>query len=110
MRSLAALLVGLLCLSSQTAWAQKATPPEALAVAPGFEVELLHTANPGAEGSWICMAKDSKGRLIISGQQNQPMLRVTLKDGKVASIEKLKLPIKISGAMGMLDAFGSLYV
>jgi putative heme-binding domain-containing protein len=90
----------------------KPKPPagagDALYVPDGFEIDLVHAANPKTEGSWICMAKDHKGRLIISGQQNQPILRVTLKDGKAANIEKLKLPI--SGAMGMLYAFDSLYV
>jgi len=44
--------------------------------------------------------KDDKGRLIISGQNKQPILRVTVKDGKVEQIEKLDLPI--SEAMGLL--------
>src|SRR4029077_13612393 len=81
---------------------------EALFVPDGFEIELVHKADPKTEGSWICMAKDHKGRLIISGQQGQPILRLTLKDGKAVNVEKLKLPI--SGAMGMLYAFDSLYV
>ena len=81
---------------------------ESIYVPDGFEIDLVHTANAKTEGSWICMAKDHKGRLIISGQQNQPILRLTLKAGRVASIEKLNLGI--SGAMGMLYAFDSLYV
>ena len=89
---------------------REATPPEALYTLPGFQVELLHTADPTTEGSWICMCKDHKGRLIISGQDNQPILLVTLKDGKVASLEPLPLPIKISGAMGLLYAHNSLYI
>ena len=87
---------------------REATPPDALYVPPGFQIELLHTADPATEGSWIAMCKDDKGRLIISGQRNQPILRVTLKEGKVGSIEKLDLPI--SEAMGLLYAFDSLYV
>src|SRR6266478_4232280 len=58
--------------------APQATAAESLTVLPGFKVELLHSAQFG-EGSWICMATDSKGRLIISPQaDNQPLLRVTL--------------------------------
>ena len=87
---------------------QAAGVGDALYVPDGFAIELVHRADPKTEGSWICMAKDHQGRLIISGQQGQPILRITLKDGKAASIEKLKLPI--SGAMGMLYAFDSLYV
>jgi putative heme-binding domain-containing protein len=110
-------LVAVCCglLAWQTVDAQKKGPakgaalaPEAIAVPPGFQIELLHTSDPATEGSWIAMGKDHKGRLIISGQQNQPMLRVTLDNGKVAKIEKLDL--KISGAMGILQAFDSLYV
>ena len=85
-----------------------ASPAEALKTLPGFKVELLHSSDPATEGSWINMAKDGKGRLIISGQNKQPILRVTLKDGKVEKIEKLKLPI--SEAMGLLYAFDSLYI
>jgi putative heme-binding domain-containing protein len=94
-----------------------ASPAEALATLPGFKVELLHSSESATEGSWINMCKDGKGRLIISGQNNenlkpgqnkQPILRVTLKDGKVEKIEKLNLPL--SEAMGLLYAFDSLYV
>ena len=80
-----------------------------LYVPEGFKIELqIHTAAPKTEVSWICMTKDHKGRLIISGQNRQPILRFTLKNGNVAAIEKLDLPI--SEAMGMLYAFDSLYV
>src|SRR4051794_33733952 len=68
---------------------RSATGPEALAVLPGFKVELMHAADPATEGSWICMCKDGKGRLVIAGQRGQPILRFTLADGKVSGIEKL---------------------
>ena len=87
---------------------KEATPPELIATLPGFHIELLHTADPQTEGSWIAMCKDHRGRLIISGQPGQPILRATLQEGKVAQWEKLQLPI--SGAMGMLYAFDSLYI
>jgi hypothetical protein len=63
---------------------REATPADALEVPAGFQVELLHTADPAAEGSWICLAKDAKGRLLIGGQRNHPLLRVAVADGKVA--------------------------
>ncbi len=81
---------------------------DSIHVPDGFAIDVVHIADTKKEGSWICMAKDHKGRLIISGQQNQPVLRITLKDGRAANIEKLNLPI--TGAMGMLYAFDSLYV
>jgi putative heme-binding domain-containing protein len=87
---------------------QDATPAEALVTLPDFKVELLHTADPVAEGSFISMTKDPKGRLLVAGQRGQPITRFALKDGKVDKIDKLNLPI--SEAMGMLCAFDSLYV
>jgi putative heme-binding domain-containing protein len=87
---------------------QEATPAEALETLSGFKVELLHTADPVTEGSFISMAKDNKGRLLVAGQRSQPITRFALKDGKVDKIDKLTLPI--SEAMGMLYAFDSLYV
>lgn len=112
---LVAVVCGLLCW--QTADAQKekkapakanVLPADAIDVPPGFQVEQILTADAPIDGSWIAMGKDHKGRLIICPQGNQPMLRVTLEDGKVKSIDRLNL--KINGAMGICQAFDSLYV
>lgn len=82
--------------------------PEDLAVPPGFKVELLHVSDPAAEGSWINMCTEKPGRLIVGGQGRQPVLRFTIKNGKVEKTEKLPLPI--SETMGLLYAHDSLYV
>jgi putative heme-binding domain-containing protein len=87
---------------------KEATAAEDLQALPGFRVELIHTADPATEGSFINLAKDERGRLIIAGQRNQPILRLTIADGRVANIQKLDLPL--SEAMGLLHAFGHLYV
>jgi putative heme-binding domain-containing protein len=86
-----------------------ATPAEQLVVLPGFTVELLRSAETN-EGSWISMAVDPKGRLIISPQQDaRPLLRLTLtKAGQVAKVETIPAPVK--QAMGMCYAHDSLYV
>ena len=86
-----------------------ATAAEDLSTLPGFKVELLRTATTN-EGSWISMAIDQKGRLIISPQQDaRPLLRVTLnKAGQVAKVEPIPAPVK--QAMGMCYAHNSLYV
>ena len=86
-----------------------ATTPEKLAVLPGFKVELIRSAEPG-EGSWVSMTVDSKGRLIMSPQENNPrMIRVTLSNsGQVAKVEPINLPV--GSAMGLLYAFDCLYV
>lgn len=85
----------------------QATPAESLKALPGFKVELLRSSQPG-EGSWVAMTVDPKGRLIVSPQDKEPMLRFTISDGKMAKMESIDLPIK--GAMGLLHAFDSLYV
>src|SRR5262249_26565178 len=85
---------------------KQATPAEALQTLPGFKMELLHSSQPG-EGSWVSMTLDNKDRLIISPQDKQPMLRLTLgPDGKIAKWETIDLPV--AGAMGLLYAFDSL--
>ena len=89
--------------------ARKATPAEALSTLPGFQVELIRSAEPG-EGSWVCLTVDPQGRLIISPQDPRDrMLRVTLTEqGQVGKIEPIELPV--GGAMGLLYAFDGLYV
>src|SRR6185503_13946637 len=86
-----------------------ATAAEKLTGLPGFKVELLRSSERG-EGSWVCMAIDPKGRLIISPQEGTGnMLRVTLdKRGQIEKLEKIDLPV--GSAMGLLYAFDSLYV
>lgn len=87
----------------------QATPASQIAVLPGFKIELLHSSQPH-EGSWICMAIDDQGRLIISPQRDdQPLLRVALhRDGSVRKIEPIPAPVK--QAMGLCYAQNSLYM
>ena len=77
----------------------------------GFQIERLFTVPKETYGSWVCISEDDKGRIIASDQDNKGLYRVT--PGKVGTkeptkIEKLK--VKMSGAQGLLFAFGSLYV
>jgi len=83
-------------------------PADDLDTLQGFKTDVLLKADPHKQGSWICLAKDNKGRLLLAGQRKQPITRVTIKDGRVAQEEQLHLPI--SEAMGMLYAFDSLYI
>jgi len=99
---------GNIAAATATSSGKVATPAEAITVLDGFKVELLRSAQPG-EGSWVAMTVDPKGRLIISPQGKEPMLRVTLDaKGQIASMEKI--PSNISGAMGLLYAFDALYI
>ncbi len=113
-----ALLSVFAMLASGSAWS--ATPADELKVANGFKVELLKSATQD-EGSWVCLAVDSKGRLYISPQGKPPgagvkkedswggLWRATLEaTGKLGAFEKVPLPV--GDAMGMLWAFNSLYV
>ncbi|QOV90105.1 c-type cytochrome [Humisphaera borealis] len=80
-----------------------------LATLPGFKIDLVLKADKEKHGSWISLGKDGKGRLLLGGQRNQPLTRLTLDDtGKVTKEEVLKLPV--SEIMGVLWAFDSLYV
>jgi putative heme-binding domain-containing protein len=82
--------------------------PEMLDTLPGFKVELLRTADPKTEGSWISIAKDPKGRLLVGAERKEPISRLTIKDGQVEKAEILKIPL--GEVMGMLFAFDSLYI
>jgi putative heme-binding domain-containing protein len=85
----------------------QATSAESIKVEDGFKVELLHSAD-ATEGSWISMAIDPQGRLIISPQESGNLLRVTISGGQVALIEPIDQPV--TSAMGMLYADGCLLV
>ncbi len=96
-----------LAVTGGIAWGE-APPPEALETIPDFKVELVRTADPATEGSWISIAKDPQGRLLLGAEKKEPISRLTIQDGQVVRAEILKIPL--TEAMGMLCAFDSLYV
>ncbi len=83
-------------------------PGEVLDTLPGFKVEVVRVADPATEGSWISLAKDPQGRLLLGAERKEPISRLTIKDGKVTHAEILKIPL--SEVMGLLYAFDSLYI
>lgn len=94
---------------SQTAGAPQAG--NVFNLLPGFQVEKIFTVPQAKLGSWVCITFDNKGRLIASDQGNKGLCRIT--PAPIGSKEPTKvehLDAKISGAQGMLYAFGSLYV
>jgi putative heme-binding domain-containing protein len=97
-------------------------PDSGITLPAGFDAEVLYEV-PESQGSWVAMAFDPKGRLIVSDQDDRGVFRVTFpKDGQPASaIQVESLPgfpyepidwgkRKVGGALGFLHAFDSLYM
>lgn len=111
---IAARRIGVICLlalavcGTQIVRAADENKADELQTLPGFKVDVVMKAQKAKEGSWISMALDNKGRLLLAGQRREPITRLTLENGKVAKEDQLKLPL--SECMGMLYAFDSLYV
>jgi len=101
-------IVALLLSAANSRAQAQATAADKITVLNGFKVELLYSPDKPKEGSWVAMAIDPKGRLIVSPQDKQPMLRLTIADGKIAKMETIDLPV--GSSMGLLYAFDSLYV
>lgn len=86
-------------------------PREVFELLPGFQVERLFQVPKEQLGSWVAIAFDNKGRLIVSDQGDKGLYRVTLPAvGSLGEtvVEKIDLPI--TSAQGLLWAFDSLYV
>jgi putative heme-binding domain-containing protein len=88
------------------------TPPESLALLPGFKAELVYVVPKAEQGSWVSLTCDDKGRLIAADQGGAGIYRITPSaigaDAETTKVEKIDLPI--SSAHGLLYAFDSLYV
>src|SRR5204863_4561703 len=82
--------------------AAEENPADKLEALPGFKIEHLLKADPKVNGSWISMAKDPKGWLLLAGQSGQPITRVLIADGVVEQRETLDLD--------MSEALGTLFV
>lgn len=90
-----------------------------ISVTEGFDADLLYEV-PKSQGSWVAMAFDPKGRLIVSDQDDKGVFRVTLPLADAAiRVESLRGfpydPVdwgtrKVGGAYGFLHAFDSLYM
>ncbi|MBK8094823.1 MAG: hypothetical protein IPK32_23365 [Verrucomicrobiaceae bacterium] len=83
----------------------QATAVEALTLLPGFQAELVRSAQPG-EDSWVSMAFDPQGRITL-GKEKKGLLRLTLSgsgDQKMETIDDELLECR-----GLLYAHGSLF-
>lgn len=75
----------------QALGATAAVDPRLIQVADGYAIELLRSAQPG-EGSWISLAFDPQGRLIV-GREDKGLLRFTLPEltaGKLLGPEAVR--------------------
>ena len=79
-----------------------------LKTAPGFELTRVHAVAREAEGSWVSLAADDRGRLYASDQYG-PLYRVTPAADPAAAATATKLPLPIGGVHGMAWINGSLY-
>jgi len=96
-----------------TQWMQAEGAPSTHAPAtfqtlPGFEIEVLRAAQPD-EGSWVSLAVDPRGRLVI-GREDRGLLRLTLDRGG-AGIERVEtINDELQECRGLLFAHDALYV
>ena len=78
-------------------------------VAPGFQVERLFDV-PKSMGSWVSLTADTRGNLFASDQGGAGIFKIV--PGRIGTREPPKvekLPVKLSGAQGLVWAFDSLY-
>jgi hypothetical protein len=95
-------------------------PDTGITLPEGFDAEILYEVPP-SQGSWVAMAFDPKGRLIVSDQDDKGVFRVTLPGNGATETKVESLPgfpyepidwgkRKVGGALGFHYAFDSLYV
>ncbi len=82
--------------------------PVQIELPPGYEIEIVRVAEPN-EGSWINLAFDPKGRLVVC-REDKGLLRFTLSDDKksVAKVETIE--DTLLECRGILFAHDSLYL
>ena len=92
----------------QALGAEDGSNPATFAIAPGFEIDLVRSAQPD-EDSWVSLAFDPQGRAVIA-KEEQGLLRMTLSgDGtRVAKVEAINNDLQ--ECRGLLFAHDSLFV
>ncbi|MDG2054431.1 MAG: c-type cytochrome [Phycisphaerales bacterium] len=95
-------------ISDGLSWADQSRGLVDLQLPPGFVAEHLARAEP-EQGSWACLTFDHQGRLLLSAQ-NGPLMRGTLSKKNASAIRIEPLSIPFSGAQGLLDIDGVLWL
>ncbi|HEY0551464.1 MAG TPA: heme-binding protein, partial [Verrucomicrobiae bacterium] len=83
-----------------------ATAADNIAAPAGFKVELLRSAQPN-EGSWVAMAFDPRGRIVIA-REDRGLLRLTLSTNSAAA-QMETINTNLLECRGLLFAYDSLY-
>jgi putative heme-binding domain-containing protein len=84
-----------------------ATAPGEVQATPGFRVELVRSAEPN-EGSWVAMAFDPAGRVILA-REDRGLLRLTLPTGSMDRPVVDTVDTNLWECRGLLFAHGALY-
>ena len=82
--------------------------PVAISALPEYAVDLVRTAGPG-EGSWITLAFDPKGRIVVA-REDKGLLRFTLDGEGKASAKPETINADLLECRSLLFAQGALYV
>ena len=82
-----------------------ATAAAHITALPGFTVELIHSAQP-AEGSWVALAFDPRGRIVIAREDHGLLRLVPASNGSVR-VETINT--NLLECRGLLFAHGALY-
>ncbi len=104
---IASLIYGLLCTTCVFAQTHTATPVTDITVQPGFKVELLRSAQDG-ESSWISMAFDNKGNIILGLDDVGVGHLDMIADGDEIPFKRINNSLK--HCRGVLYAHDSIYV
>lgn len=84
-----------------------ATRAEHITALPGFNVELIRSAQRD-EGSWVAMTFDPKGRLVIA-REDRGLLRLTLSSNRTSVVRVETINTNLLECRGLLFAHGALY-
>jgi putative heme-binding domain-containing protein len=84
-----------------------ATRAEHITALPGFKVELVRSATAN-EGSWVAMAFDAKGRVVIA-REDRGLLRLTLTSNRTSVVRIETLATNLFECRGLLFAYDALY-
>ncbi len=88
----------------------KATPVDRIKAPEGFKVELLYSVPGDAQGSWVALCADDKGRIYASDQYGDLYRFPAPAPGQPLKADDVKkMPVNIRAINGMVWAFGALY-